>query len=225
MAKYEIRTALLPFIFIFNNGLLMIDLQGPMDFMMVIVTSSLAMIAFVGATQNWVLVRNRWYETVALLLVCFALFRPGFLLDMVSEPYVNEPASDLNRIVEEMPKGEPLRLRVKTVNLDGDEIDKVVRLDLADGNTAADRLQTAGLSVSSLGDSVSVGAVRLGSQSAKLRLQPGDEIEAIMVPAERPSRHWFALPAFLLFALIFWQQRRRRAVEMHPAERGARSFA
>jgi len=223
--KYEIRTALLPFIFIFNNGLLMIDLQGPLDFILMIATASLAMIAFVGATQNWVLVRNRWYETIALLLICFTLFRPGFWLDMVSDPYVDEPASKLTTIVEEMPKGEPLRLRVKTVNLDGDEIDKTVRLDLAEGNTAAERLQTAGLSVSALGDSVSVGVVRLGSQAAKLRLQPGDEIEQILVPAERSSRYWFALPAFLLFALIFWQHRRRRAVEGYPADSRLKSFA
>ena len=81
--RYEIRTALLPFIFIFNGGILMIGLNGPLDFVLVAITSILAMISFVAATQNWFLVKNRWWETIALLLVCFTLFRPGYWLDMV----------------------------------------------------------------------------------------------------------------------------------------------
>ena len=40
---------------------------------------ALAMGCFVAATQNWLLTRNRWYETVALLLICFTLFRPTLL--------------------------------------------------------------------------------------------------------------------------------------------------
>jgi TRAP-type uncharacterized transport system fused permease subunit len=46
--KYEIRTALLPFIFIFNNGLLTIDIQGSLDFILIIDTSALAVVAFVA---------------------------------------------------------------------------------------------------------------------------------------------------------------------------------
>ncbi|CDX52133.1 TRAP transporter, 4TM/12TM fusion protein [Mesorhizobium plurifarium] len=208
--KYEIRTGLLPFIFIFNNGLLMIDLQGPLDFVLVVGTSALAMIAFVAATQNWFLVRNRWYEAIALLLICFTLFRPGYWLDLVDEPFVEKPVSQLNRTVDATPAGQAVRLRLKTVNINGDEIEKLVRLDLAEGKNATERLENAGLSVSELGDTMTVGIVRLGSQAAKFGLQPGDEITGVMVPNNRPSRYWFVLPALCLFGLVFWLQRRRK---------------
>ncbi|BCM20964.1 TRAP transporter permease [Mesorhizobium sp. J8] len=208
--KYEIRTGLLPFIFIFNNGLLMIDLQGPLDFVLVVGTSALAMIAFVAATQNWFLVRNRWYEAIALLLICFTLFRPGYWLDLVDEPFVEKPVSQLNRTVDATPAGQAVRLRLKTVNINGDEIEKLVRLDLAEGKNATERLERAGLSVSELGDTMTVGIVRLGSQAAKFGLQPGDEITGVMVPNDRPSRYWFVLPALCLFGLVFWLQRRRK---------------
>ncbi|TPI77999.1 TRAP transporter permease [Mesorhizobium sp. B2-8-9] len=208
--KYEIRTGLLPFIFIFNNGLLMIDLQGPLDFVLVVGTSALAMIAFVAATQNWFLVRNRWYEAIALLLICFTLFRPGYWLDLVDEPFVEKPVSQLNQIVDATPAGQAARLRLKTVNINGDEIEKLVRLDLAKGKNATERLESAGLSVSELGDTMTVGIVRLGSQAAKFGLQPGDEITGVMVPNDRPSRYWFVLPALCLFGLVFWLQRRRK---------------
>ncbi|MER9332351.1 hypothetical protein [Mesorhizobium sp. M0488] len=42
---------------------------------------------------------------------------------------------------------------------------------------------------------MAVGFVRLGSQAAKFGLKPGDEINQVLVPAERPSRYWFAIRA------------------------------
>jgi hypothetical protein len=60
--------------------------------------------------------------------------------------------------------------------------------------------------------------VRLGSQAAKFGLQPGDEIDEVLVPAERPSRYWFAIPAIVLLGFVFWLQRRRReAAKLQPA--------
>jgi TRAP-type uncharacterized transport system fused permease subunit len=36
-----------------------------------------AMLVFAAATQGYFLVRSRWYESIALLLVTFTLFRPA----------------------------------------------------------------------------------------------------------------------------------------------------
>ncbi len=85
--RYEIRTGLLPFIFIFNTELLLVDVGGVGHFLVVVVCSIIAMGCFVAATQNWLLTRNRWYETVALLLICFTLFRPGYWLDKLQAPF------------------------------------------------------------------------------------------------------------------------------------------
>ena len=53
----------------------------------VFITATIAMLLFAAATQGWFLARNRFYETIALLLVAFTLFRPGFWMDMVSPPF------------------------------------------------------------------------------------------------------------------------------------------
>ena len=89
---YEIRTGLLPFIFIFNSELLLIDVGGVGHFVMVIGCAIIAMGCFVAATQNWLLTRNRWYETVLLLLICFTLFRPDYWLDRLQAPFDAQPA-------------------------------------------------------------------------------------------------------------------------------------
>ncbi|HEX6957162.1 MAG TPA: TRAP transporter permease [Ferrovibrio sp.] len=208
--KYEIRTGLLPFIFIFNGTLLMIDIPGPVELVIVLGGSILAMMAFVAATQNWFLVKNRWYETVALLLICFTLFRPGFWLDRISEPYVAKPASEVMAEAERTPTGHPLRLRIETQDMKGDTVQKLIRIDMGKGKTGVERLKAAGLTLSSFGGDVTVMNVRLGSPVAKNGILPGDKVLSVAVPSDRPSRNWFMLPALLLLGVVVWLQMRRR---------------
>ncbi len=208
--RYEIRTGLLPFIFIFNTELLLIDVGNVGHFLVVVICSIVAMGCFVAATQNWLLTRNRWYETLALLLICFTLFRPGFWLDRLQAPFDPRPASELVSVAQSIPQGLTLRFRVNSQSRAGDDVEKLVRLTMRAGKTGAERLQRAGMSITTLGNKVAVQLVRFGSEAAKYGLAPGDEITAVLVPSHRPSRYWFALPALLLLAGIVALQRRRQ---------------
>jgi len=206
---YEIRTGLLPFIFIFNTELLMIDIGDAAHFALIVGCSIIAMGCFVSATQNWLVTRNRWYETVALLLICFTLFRPGYWLDQLQAPFDTRPASDIVSVADTIPRGSTLRFRVLSQSRAGEDVEKLVRLTMRSGNTATERLQRSGLSLSTLGDKVTISLVSFGSEAAKYGLAPGDEITAVLVPAHRASRYWFAIPALLLLAGIILLQRRR----------------
>lgn len=69
---YSLRTAALPFLFIFNTDLLLIDvtwLQG----ILIFVIATIAMLIFAAATQGFMITRSRWYESILLLLVAFTL--------------------------------------------------------------------------------------------------------------------------------------------------------
>jgi len=209
---YEIRTGLLPFIFIFNTELLLIDIGDVTHFLLVVACSIVAMGCFVAATQNWLLTRNRWYETLALLLICFSLFRPGYWLDRLQAPFDVRPASDLVGIADSIPQGLTLRFRVLSQSRAGEDVEKLVRLTMRSGKTGTERLQGAGLSLSPpLGDKVTVKLVSFGSEAAKYGLAPGDEVTAVLVPAHRPSRYWFTIPALLLLGgIVLLQLQRRR---------------
>jgi TRAP transporter 4TM/12TM fusion protein len=210
--KYEIRTGLLPFIFIFNTELLMIDIGGIGNFILVVSLSIVAMGCFVAATQGWLLTKNRWYESALLLLVCFTLFRPGFWLDQIQPPFDQRPASEIVNIAGSIPAGSTLRFRVNGQSRAGDEVEKLVRLTLRTGDNGPDRLRATGLGISTLGDKTTVMTSRFGSQAAKYGLAAGDEITAVLVPTERMSRYWFTIPALLLLAGIILLQIRRRQV-------------
>jgi TRAP transporter 4TM/12TM fusion protein len=207
---YEIRTGLLPFIFIFNTELILIDVGSIPHFLLVVGCSVVAMGCFVAATQRWLLTWNRWYETVALLLICFTLFRPSYWLDRLQAPFDTRPASDIVSVADSLSRGSTLRFRVMSQSRAGEDVEKVVRLTMRSGATGTERLQRAGLSLATLGDKVTVRLVSFGSEAGKYGLASGDEITAVLVPADRPSRYWFAIPALLLLAIVVTLQRKRR---------------
>ncbi len=217
--RYEVRTALLPFIFIFNTQILMIDIESWLELVVIVGAAIVAMGCFVAGTQGWLLTRSRWYETVALLLICFTLFRPGFWLDQMFDPYVPRPPADLTKVANDVPLGSTIRFRVKSQTRAGDEVEKVVRLALREGATGPERLRAAGFSVMTLGDRTQIGTVRFGSQATQYGLAAGDEVLAVLTPADRPSRFWLFIPALVVLAGVVMLQRRRQQ-QHQPAVAG-----
>ena len=215
--RYEIRTALLPFIFIFNHQMLMIDIETPLEFLTVVGSASAAMACFVGATQLWFLTRNRWYETLVLVACCFVLFRPGYCLDQLYEPFNFVEPAQVFAVADASEDDDPVFLRFETQSTAGDVIEKLVRIRLGEGKTGSQRLAASGLMLNRMGDEVSVSSVKLGSLAAKFGIRGGDRITALALPTDRPSKYWFLLPALLAMTLVILAQHRRRKRELAAA--------
>lgn len=214
---YELRTLLLPFIFIFNPEFLLLDIGGPIHFLVVVGSGVLAMMAFVAALQGFFFARNRWWETVALLLICFTLFRPHFWMDYVAPPFVSLPASDVAKVIDATQGAGTLRIKIDTTDVTGDAVTKAVRLKLGTEGDARARLAKSGITLASPADPV-IASVRPGSEAARLKLRPGDRVTSVSVPNERPSPFLFSIPALILLAgLAFMQRRRREAPVRAPA--------
>ena len=73
---YDIRTAILPFMFIFNTDLLLVGITNVWQVGWIFLTSVVAMFAFAALTQGWFIAKNRWYEGILLGAVAFGLLRP-----------------------------------------------------------------------------------------------------------------------------------------------------
>jgi len=209
--KYEIRTGLLPFIFIFNTEILLIDIKSWWQFALVLAFAIIGMACFVAASQNWLVVRNKWWETLALLLICFTLFRPHFWLNLMEPAYEPKGPDAIAAYVNTIPRDGTLRLRVLSQNRAGDDVEKLVRLSLRSEGTPEQRLGETGLILAKQGDDVIVRSAKLGSEAAQYGLQPGDTVQSVLIPTDRPSPYWATLPALALLGLIVGLQRRRRA--------------
>ena len=206
---YSLRTAILPFLFIFNTQLLLIGIDSMFHLVLTVASATIAMLVFAAATQGYFLVRSRWYETVALLLVTFTLFRPGYWWDMVYPEYAMRPATELTELIAKAPADARQRIWIEGITLDGKEIRKGVLLPLGKPGTATQRLKEIGLQLMPLGDKQQVAVVQFGSKAEKLGIEQGFEITQVEVAADRPSKEWLFIPASLLLALIMLLQRGR----------------
>ncbi|HWM41977.1 MAG TPA: TRAP transporter permease [Burkholderiales bacterium] len=207
---YALRTVVLPFVFIYNPMLLMIDVRGWFEIVLVAFAATVASCIFAAATMGWFRTRCKWWEIVLLLVATFALFRPDFFMDSMYAPYAEVPAKEVFRVAGELPEDDRLVLVIEGTNVEGEDVRKTVAVQLlgkpADGRK---RLADAGLTISALGPEVRVSAVKFGSRAKKSGFEQGFKIAAVKVPSDRPSEHWVYIPALALVAFVWFLQRAR----------------
>ncbi len=208
---YDIRTGILPFMFIFNTELLMIGITGPIHLIVVVVSALVAMLLFAAATQGFFLTHNKMWETAALLLITFTLFRPGFFMDLIYDPLVKVDATKIYEIAEEQPDNGLLRVHVMGETLEGDMVDKVVMLPVGKPGAGIDRLaMAAGLELRQEDDKIFVDNIVFGSAAEKQKIDFDWEIVDVQKKAERPDKRWFYIPAILLLIVVWKIQSGRR---------------
>ncbi|MFT5117185.1 MAG: TRAP transporter 4TM/12TM fusion protein [Kiritimatiellia bacterium] len=207
---YDIRTAILPFMFIFNTQLLLIGIDSIWQLLLTIISATTAILVFSAATQGFWFVKTRWWETIALLLVAFVLFRPGFFWDDFYPPTQNIPSTELVKSVESMQRGDFIEFNVGGISFDGDEINKTVSLQLTtDQTTAVDRLESMGLVLKQQDGLWVVDRVVFGSAAEKADVDFDFVIESIREKTLRPAKELIYIPAIILLLLVGWRQKIR----------------
>lgn len=208
---YDIRTAILPFMFIFNTKLLLIGIESWFDLLLTVSSSVIAMLCFASATQGFWLIKNKWWETVSLLLITFTLFTPGFWADQIKKPYELLPAAEnLGQTVSQSTANDYLRLVVTGQNIEGEDINKTVALIVPDQSTIEERLKAMGLSLVYNNSEVTVDSVAFGSAAEKAGIEYGWKIHQVFQPVERFASEWMFIPVLLLLVFIYSRQKRRQ---------------
>lgn len=212
---YDIRTIILPFIFVFNTELLLIGITDIWSFLFILVAGLAAMLTFAAGTQGYFITRSRLWESLLLVVIAFTIFRPNFWIDMVSPPYDPSPASELMEIVAGKPENDFIRLDIAGMDMRGNEVSKVVMLNLGPDAPPMERLRNAGLDVMEMGDGrMQIMNVAFGSEAERFGVNFGMVITRIMTPnANRPPKEIVYIPALLLLGGIYLLQRRRRDSE------------
>lgn len=207
---YDIRTAILPFMFIFNTQLLLMNIDSWWHLFLTVSSAVIAMLTFSAATQGWWFTKTKWWEVIALLLITFSLFRPGFWWDMVYPPKVEQPGVAIHDVAGQLAIGQPLELQVSGENLEGKQISKHVLLPFdPDAGDAEARIASTGLMLRQDGDKMLVDLIEFGSAAETAGIDFDWEITQVSLPAERPMKEWVFIPTLLLLGALGWNQRRR----------------
>ncbi|MEM0551995.1 MULTISPECIES: TRAP transporter permease [Aeromonas] len=208
---YSLRTAALPFLFIFNTDLLLINVDFAHG-VLIFIVATIAMLIFAAATQGYFLVKSRWYESILLLLVAFTLFRPGFWMDLAHDPYRQTPPAQLAQTMGEVEAESPLRVRLMGEDAVGKPRQFTLLVPVPEGATGEERLANLGLTLYEQDGKTLIDSVAFGSPAAAMGLEFDQEILAVKAPTDRWRKELMWIPGFLLFGAIVWLQRRRVAV-------------
>ena len=74
---YDLRTAVIPFMFVFNPMLLLIGVNGWGVGLLIFAGAVGGVLAFTNLVQGWALVRNAWFEAPMFLLAAALFFLPN----------------------------------------------------------------------------------------------------------------------------------------------------
>jgi hypothetical protein len=209
---YDIRTAILPFMFIFNTQLLLIGIDSIWDLAITIFSAITAILVFSAATQGFWLVRTKWWEIIALLLISFCMFRPGFFWDKVYPAAIIAAPSVLMQEVASLKEGDFINLNIEGVTFEGKQVSKVVSLQLSsEDGTANDRLESLGIvllpEIKESGWVVE--QVVFGSAAEKAGVDFDWQITGVRQLSERPPKELVFIPALLLLFFMYTLQRKR----------------
>ena len=210
--KYSLRTALLPFIFIYNTDLLLIDVTWYWGIVIFFV-STIAMMIFSSAMQEYLIVKNKWFESLIFLLVAFTLLRPGFWLDMVYPPYQNVPLENIASAYQSLNNNDALKLQIDGFDKVGEKASYFMLLPKkleSVGEIA--QFDDLGLTLIKEDNALLIDLVSFASPAEQLGFEFDQRIVSVNIRTDRPNKEIFWIPSFLIIGLIFWSQLKRRTL-------------
>lgn len=193
---YEIRTAILPIVFIFNPEILLIGIKNLWHGLLVFVVSLIAILSFTSAAQGWLLVKLKWFEIIALLFVTVCMFRPDFIMNLVYPEYSHVRQDfDAEIFIEE---GRKVRLHITRHTDYGERYKLFVFPIYSDSQISITDLTGLELKKSSSG-SFEVSNIEFMGSAEKKGIQFFDEITAVEISSTtRPSKEYIYLLGLLV---------------------------
>jgi hypothetical protein len=219
---YEIRTAILPVVFVFNTQIVLIGVESWAQGIFVFVTALLAIMCFASATQGYLFRRLNFVEIVVLLALCLALFRPGALLSLVYPQWRGVPIVEVDWTLAAATAPGSMRIAVTRSTNYGERYRLMI--------FAPEEIEGAS-SLTSLGLTLSVDEAGLGGEVSDVGFlsvaeQKGFEFADRVTAVEfeildRPSKYVVSAIALLLLGGLVVFNIRTRTVRGAPPGRKA----
>ncbi|MDG2404272.1 MAG: TRAP transporter fused permease subunit [Paracoccaceae bacterium] len=225
---YDIRTAILPIVFIFNPELLLVGVTSIWHGLSIFVVSLIAILCFASITQGWLLTRLSIIERLVLGVVVLALFRPDFVMDRVYPQFAPLQQSQIaTKELIAASHDRTLRLHATRETDYGDRyklfiLPPVTEDKRATTDTLAKRI--GALITAEEDGRLYVSNTDFNGPGEKAGLTFGDYITHIDVEQfNRPAKEWVYPIGLLLLALVFFVQsiklkRRPQVGEMSSGE-------
>lgn len=84
--SYDLRTAVIPFMFVFNQDLILQDINSWPLGLLIFAMATLGCFTFTSAAQGWFLIKSKIHEIVLMLVATVIFFYPGLVNKLLSIP-------------------------------------------------------------------------------------------------------------------------------------------
>jgi len=212
---YSLRTIALPFVFIFNTDLLLIDV-GWIGGITVAISATIAILVFTSGTMGWFLTKSRIYESAILIAIAFALFRPDFFMNRLQPPFQMVEPTALSQALDGATAGQELRVVVSGPDFDtGKTKETTLLLPVPEGGSGDERLDGYGLLLVEDGGAALLEEPMFGTPYADTLSSfdfYGDEpvqLTTVQAPASQSPKELIFIPALLLLGLVAMMQKAR----------------
>jgi len=207
---YSMRTMILPFLFIYDNRMLLIGVDTVPGMIAIFLKSTFAILIFTAGTQGYFIVKSKLKESLALVVIALSLFIPKFWLDLVVSPYTIHQPQDVYKVVNELTEEDKVRFEIKGIDFLGDEKKFFLDTSFKDFNTPEAKLDDYGVALYEQDGQVFVSTVKFGSGAYNDGLEMDFEIINIRTRNAQPSALWVYFPAIFLLLLIYFVQSKRK---------------
>ncbi|MBO6480559.1 MAG: TRAP transporter fused permease subunit [Pelagibacteraceae bacterium] len=207
---YELRTAILPVVFIFNNELLLIGIENIWHGLMVLATSLLAILIFSSATQGWFVNKLRWYEIIIFIIISLSLFRPGYILDKFYPEYEYSQLQLNNLKSINLKTDRDVHIKVTRRTEYGDRYKLfIIKKDTFNENYS---LKDYGINVVDQEGRMTIDTLKWNSLAKKSGIETGDVISEFKIEnLDRPNKaiiYPFSLVTFLFFGYLNYRRKK-----------------
>jgi TRAP-type uncharacterized transport system fused permease subunit len=84
---YDLRTAIIPFMFVFNAELVLHGIDNLPQALLIFTMAIFGAFAFTNAVQGWFITKNKWYEIPLFLIAALILFYPALVTRIFNLDY------------------------------------------------------------------------------------------------------------------------------------------
>lgn len=207
---YSMRTMILPFLFIFDNKLLLIGVESISEMIIIFIKSTIAILVFTAGTQGYFVIRNKLYESIALIVISFSIFLPSIWMDRIAPPYSTFEATKIYDILDKNNKN--IRLEILGIDFLGDDKKFFLDVNFDTEGKASEKLQNYGLNLYEEDGKLYVSTIKFGSKAYNDGLEMDFEILNIRTENKQPSNIWIYIPTLLLLILIYYRQKKQKNI-------------
>ncbi len=206
---YSIRTAVLPFFFIFNNELILIGVETIPHALFVFFYATTAILVLSAAAQGFFFARNTIVDTLLLILIAVTLFVPSFWMNMIVPEYTEAASKDVAAVIDQHQDIEQVRIYAQGEDIDGDPLKVKSYIPVVgSGEESISRYGLFEIGLDPQGRPMY--EVDFDSLAFKTGIEFDFVITKVEVPQPQPNAKLLYIPAYILLVILIMMQTVRR---------------